>query len=92
MDKSNANYEGQGDWNNYEKSEEISIHLYDNESNDSEILFRHWKRAMLLISDDNESSGIKDTLSEEWIWKEIDNVSEIIIKKYYRHSWCKLFD
>lgn len=79
MDKSSTEYEGQGHWSDYEESEEISVHLpdTDNESNDSEILPRKRKRARRLISDDSEPSGIADTSSEEWIWKEIDNVPEI---------------
>ena len=58
---------------------EISVHLpaTDNESNDSEILPRMRKRARRPISDDSEPSEIADTSSEEWIWKEIDNVPEI---------------
>lgn len=79
MDKSSTEYEGQGHWSDYEESEEISVHLpdTDNESNDSEILPRKRKRARRLRSDDSEPSGIADTSSEEWIWKEIDNVPEI---------------
>lgn len=41
MDKNSADYEDQGDWSDYEKSEEINIHLLDtnNENNISKILF-----------------------------------------------------
>ena len=79
MDKSSTEYEGQNHWSDYEESEKISVHLpdTDNESNDSEILPRKRKCARRLISDDSEPSGIADTSSEEWIWKEIDNVPEI---------------
>ena len=68
------------DENDYEESKEICLHLpdTDNESNDSEILPRKRKRARRLISDDSERS---DTSSEQWILKEIDDVSEI--KKKY---------
>ena len=47
LDKNTTGYEEQGDWNAYEESEEISLHLpdTDNESNDSEILPRRRKHA-----------------------------------------------
>ncbi|GBN19273.1 hypothetical protein AVEN_165093-1 [Araneus ventricosus] len=79
MDRSSADYEDQGDWRDSEESEEISIHLpdTDNETNDNEILPKSQKRARRLISDSSACSGVVDTSSEEWIWKEIDNVHEI---------------
>ncbi|GBN65661.1 hypothetical protein AVEN_177884-1 [Araneus ventricosus] len=79
MDKSSADYEDQGDWRDSEELEEISIHLpdTDNETNDSEILPRNQKHTRRLISDSSTCSGVVDTSSEEWIWKEIDNVPEI---------------
>ncbi|GFT02245.1 hypothetical protein NPIL_491711 [Nephila pilipes] len=77
MVRSSPDYEGLGSWSDYEESEEISIHLLDNESDDSEILLRRRKRARRLISDDSHPSEIVDTSSEEWIWKEIDYVPEI---------------
>ena len=47
MDKSSTGSEDLGDWNDYEQSEEICIHLPDavNESDDSEILPRKRKCA-----------------------------------------------
>ena len=51
MDKSSTEYEGQGDCNDYEESEELNVHLLEtdtrNESNDSEILPRKQKRVPL---------------------------------------------
>ena len=42
MDKSSTEYEDQGDWSDYEESEEISVYT-DTETNASEILPRNAK-------------------------------------------------
>ena len=54
--KSNTKYEEQGDWSDYEESEQVSVRLLDtdNESNDSEILSKKRKRVRRLINDDSE--------------------------------------
>ena len=91
MGKSSTNYEGQGDWSDYEESDEVIIHLCDshNESNESRMLPKKRKHTRRQISDNSESSRLTDTSSKEWIWKKIDHVAEI--KKNYRNSCCKPF-